>query len=53
MFLEEGFLVSLSEFHDVSHVDFIEGGEESISVLRVLQVLSNLDSHSGHLHSSL
>ena len=46
-------LVSFAEVHDSWHINFIESGEHSASILGRLQSLSDSNSHSVHLNSAL
>lgn len=52
MFLDELLLQFLPEFHDSTHVYFLESGQESISILTVFQPLSYSLPHSTHRFSS-
>lgn len=51
--LEDLILVVLTQVHQLRHVDLVEGGERSGSVLRLLQALSDPQTHAVHLDSVL
>lgn len=53
MLLDKGLLDILPHIHVVTHVNLVEGGEEGVRVLGLLESAGDSLSHPAHLNASL